>query len=524
MKMKGMLKTLIVFMALSILGCRVPSGTTATYTHIEKRLGGSGSDYGNSVFVDAGRNIYIAGCVIGASDLSGDGDTLDSGESAPAPYGNLDVFVSKFDPQGIHLWSKRLGGASIDQKAIMAVDSTGIVVVTGTITSDADLNGDGDTTDPAETAVAPYGSDDIFISRFDSSGNHLSSVRLGGSDTDSVSSMAIDRDNNIILAGSIWGNSDLSGNGTIDAGLPETATAQYGGFDAFIVKFTSAGVFSWGKRLGSTGADFGNSVAVNSSGTCAITGYLDGTGDLNGDGDATDSREISAAPYGTYDIYLSTFDKDGVHGLSIRLGGTGFDSGESIAYDNGGNIILIGSVQGTADLNNDGDTVDSNETAVLPYAGLDLFISKVSDGGTCLWVKRIGGTGPDSGLAVITDTARSVIVTGHIDEDADLNGDGDTADSMEISAAPYGSADVCLIKFDENGVHQWSNRLGGSGSDDGLALGLDSINSIIVTGYVNGSADLNGNGVIDTGMVETTAAPYGGDDVFLFNMKPDGTF
>jgi len=61
------------------------------------------------------------------------------------------------------LWPKRLGGTAWDKAKDIVRDHGGSIIITGTVTGDADLNGDGETSDTSESA-AGFGGSDIFIS------------------------------------------------------------------------------------------------------------------------------------------------------------------------------------------------------------------------------------------------------------------------------------------------------------------------------------------------------------------------
>lgn len=133
-----------------------------------KRLGGTGSDTGNSVATDASGNITVAGEVYSLADLSGDGDTND-GIAEASSLGSFDAIITKFDASGTHLWAKRLGGTNIDSSNSVTADISGNIIVTGFTNGAADLNGDGDTVDGTVESTG-YGGTDVFISVFDSLG------------------------------------------------------------------------------------------------------------------------------------------------------------------------------------------------------------------------------------------------------------------------------------------------------------------------------------------------------------------
>ena len=83
-------------------------------------LGGSGSDYGNSVAVDANGNVYVAGY-----------SYVTWGSPARAFSGFNDAFAAKLDFSGVLTWNTFLGGGGNDIGYSVAVDANGNVYVAG---------------------------------------------------------------------------------------------------------------------------------------------------------------------------------------------------------------------------------------------------------------------------------------------------------------------------------------------------------------------------------------------------------
>ena len=118
-----------------------------------KRLGGTDADYGYSLTCDGLGNIYMTGCVAGNADLNGDGDNIDGGAESATGYGGKDIFISKFSTDGYFQWAKRLGGIYEDNGYSLFCDTCGSVYITGYVTGNADLNGDGDNSEDRKSVV-----------------------------------------------------------------------------------------------------------------------------------------------------------------------------------------------------------------------------------------------------------------------------------------------------------------------------------------------------------------------------------
>ncbi|MBN1524941.1 MAG: SBBP repeat-containing protein [Spirochaetales bacterium] len=508
-----------------------------------KRLGGANDDRAYSVIADSIGNIIAVGKVSGQADLNGDGDTADGGESASG-YGSDDIFIVKFNSAGVYQWSKRLGGTNHDCGYSAAVDSDDSVIVAGFIDGAADLNGDGDWTDANDgtgglsgeisTGYLEY---DIFVSKFDFAGVYQWSRRLGGTGVsgDFGRGVAADASGNVIVVGYAHGNADLNGDADSTDGGAETAGAAYGGTDIVISMFNSSGVHQWSKRLGGPNGDKGYGITADVNGNIIVTGLVNGSADLNGNGNSTDGGAESAAGYGGEDIFISRFDSSGTCQWNERLGGTDVGSGEcgySIKADTVGNIVIVGVVRGSADLNGDGDSLDGGgEAASSCYDYNDIFVAEfqeieIDNNYIYMWSRRLGGTSSDYGYNISFDAFNnSVIISGAVSGNADLNGDADAADGGGESAAGYSGSDIFVTKFTSGGTHLWSERLGGTDAfgDSAYGTAVDLNRHIFIAGYVAGSADLNGDGDAADGTPESGAGYGGAADIFIVNYDSDGS-
>ena len=122
---------------------------------LAKQLGGTGSDFGNSITLDSSGNVYTTGTFAGTVDFD-----PGIGTSNLASAGSGDIFISKLDASGSFVWAKQLGGTGFDVGNSITLDSSGNVYTTGYFLGTADF-------DPgAGTAnLTSAGSGDIFISK-----------------------------------------------------------------------------------------------------------------------------------------------------------------------------------------------------------------------------------------------------------------------------------------------------------------------------------------------------------------------
>jgi hypothetical protein len=125
-----------------------------------KKFGSTAIDSGASVAVDASGNVYTAGLFSGTVDFDPGAGTQNLISS-----GLFDVFVSKLNTAGNYVWAKKLGGASYDWGASVAVDASGNVYTAGLFSGTVDFDPGAGTSN-----LTSAGSSDIFVLQLDASG------------------------------------------------------------------------------------------------------------------------------------------------------------------------------------------------------------------------------------------------------------------------------------------------------------------------------------------------------------------
>jgi hypothetical protein len=222
---------------------------------------------------------------------------------------------------------------------------------------------------PDPIAVDPHssnGAEDIFLSKFDSSGTFVWARTWGGSDNfwgDWGYGVAVDGSGNAYVTGYFWGDSV-----DFDPGTSVDPHSTNGDYDIFLSKFDSNGTFVWARTWGGSGEDDGYGVDVDGSGNVYVTGYFqDNSVDFNPDPTAVDPHSSN----GYNDIFLSKFDSNGTFVWARTWGGSDSDIGYGIAADGSGNVYVSGCFQGNVDFD-PGSGVDNHTSN---GAG-DVFLSK----------------------------------------------------------------------------------------------------------------------------------------------------
>lgn len=267
---------------------------------------------------------------------------------------------------------------------------------------------------------------DFATLKYSPSGTLLWASRYNGPGNDFDEAYAIQVDRT--------GNVYVTGISVGAAGYREIAT----------VKYNSAGVQQWVARYspGSSLASESRALAVDRFGNVYVTGW----------------RFLSTDTFGTtYDYITIKYNASGVQQWATLYNGPGSDSDRAAALkiDFAGNVYVTGGSMGTA-------------------SGIDYATIKYNSNGVQQWVARYDGPGNnlDAASALGIDDSGAVIVTG-VSEDSTTK------------------LDYATVKYNNSGVQQWVARYdpGNSGDDRAVALYLDCIGSIYVTGE---SADAGG--------------------------------
>ena len=221
-------------------------------------LGGSDTDIGNGIAVDAGANAYITGQTASASSNGSATPFPLKAALQPAFGGVYDAFVTKLNASGSALvYSTYLGGSQSDIGAHIALDGSDNAYVTGqTYSSDFPV---------AHATQANFGGlYDAFVSSINASGSQLAfSTYLGGSGGEDSSGnfagIAVDGPGAYIY---------VAGNTSSSSGFHTTSgvfQSSYGGGteDAFVVKYTQS-VFT-------IAATTPGAVSAGSSATSTVT-------------------------------------------------------------------------------------------------------------------------------------------------------------------------------------------------------------------------------------------------------------
>jgi len=340
--------------------------------------------------------------------------------------------------------TKQFGTSANDVGYGIATDSNGNVYVTGST--------------GGNLGNANAGSEDIFITKYNSQGTKLWTRQIGTTDSDNGNRVTVDINDNVYIVGSTRGS--LDGN------------TYAGEEDIFIIKYDSDGNKIWTRQAGTTTNDVGTGIATDRSGNIYITGFT--FGGINGNTNA-----------GTDDTFIIKYDANGIEQWTRQIGTPANDTAYGIATDIAGNVYVTGQTGG----NFDGNT---------NHGGDDIFVVKYNSGGNKQWAVLLGSPfaappGFDTGTGIATDSNGNIYITGYTN--GGLDGNVSTGDN-----------DLVVVKLDAGGANQWTRQLGTTRSEFPTSIAIDSNNNIYVTGATDDALDGNANaGDFDLFVVKYTS-------------------
>ena len=158
---------------------------------------------------------------------------------------------------------------------------------------------------------------------------------------------------------------------------------------------------------------------------------------------------------------------------STYLGGTGDDCGYGIAVDSNGYAYVTG------------ETESSNFPTKNPYQPslsdlMDVFITKLnSTGNVLIYSTYLGGSGNDYGMSIAVDSSGCAYVTGN-------TASSNFPTKNAYQATRKGSFDLFITKLNAAGNDLvYSTYLGGTGTDNGRGIAVDSVGCAYVAGYTD---------------------------------------
>lgn len=315
--------------------------------------------------------------------------------------------------------------------------------------------------------------------------------------------MATDAAGNTYLTGAFTGTADFDpGPGTVNL------TAA-GGLDIFFAKYNPDGSLAWAQRIGGSGVDRGNGIAVDAAGNVFVTGNFRGTVDLD-PGPGVLNATATPGGFDPLDMFIAKYSSSGAMLWTKLITGTGQEYSEDLATDASGNVVLSAQLDGVPTDYDPGPGVytlsatNGGQTALL----------KLDPSGNFIWARQIGEGGSAFPDKMRTDASGAVYLSGYFNHTVDFD-PGPSSFPLSSSDA---SPDAYLLKLAPDGSFVWATMAGGYDYQDVYDFAIDASGAVYATGFFKDNTDF------DPGPAYAIPAWQGDREAFLWKINPTGTF
>lgn len=350
-----------------------------------------------------------------------------------------------------NVWGTYFGGQTSEYMPCKIVTDGDGNVYLATTTSSLGLA----TTD-AYMNARPSQIGNCIISKYSNSGAILWTTYFGGSQSNSVSDLAIDSEGNIVLVGNTTSTITMT-TGAYQGTRPSSVATS-----GFIAKFSPAGGLLWDTYFGGSSRTQINSLVLDASNNIIIGGETQ-----NG------LYNITATGF---DGFVAKFTPAGSYSWGTLVGGAGIEKIYGIC------VLSTGSIYGI------GTTTNSTNFANNTFNGgnFDGFISKISDAGSVVWSKFIGGSGDDYGYIIKADSLNNLVAG------LEIQSTNITPNGFQ-TVYGGGTTDCYLTKMDSTGTTVWNSYFGGAGQENLNSIKITTGNTVVITGKTTSASGIASN-------------------------------
>lgn len=219
--------------------------------------------------------------------------------------------------------------------------------------------------------------------------------------------------------------------------------------------------WDWLTGFGGSGNEYIVDLIVDGDGNAYFTGYFSNTVSF---GNTVTSN-------GDVDIFLAKADSNGTPLWIWSAGGSRFDRGDALAFDDDGNIYVTGFFQDTAMF------------GTQQFIGItNVFLCKFSPAGNLTWARHWGGTASNVCYGMKFGPDKNLYLVGH------------TVDTVQwdthMTATDSGFIDALILKVDTGGTVLMAKTYGGSGHDRAYEVDFLSGGDVVVAGYFTNTMTL----------------------------------
>lgn len=185
-----------------------------------RKIGGISNEYAVSMAIDVFGDAILGGYFASTT-------TFNSFPNVSVTSAGLDdAFVVKFNSDGVHAWTRTIGGTGFDRTQAVTTDAQGNVYATGLFQGTVDLNPN----EGVENYTASQ--EDCFVLKLSPNGDFITASVMGGAGSDYSYGIATDAIGGIYTCGAFTQTADFDPSNQVNE------LTSNGGFDAFLSKWS----------------------------------------------------------------------------------------------------------------------------------------------------------------------------------------------------------------------------------------------------------------------------------------------
>ena len=278
-----------------------------------KSFGDAKNQSARAIAADAQGNVVVVGQFSGTVNFGGGNLTSE---------GNFfdDAYIVKLGSQGNHIWSKSFVELDSQVPHGVAVGATGDIAMVGDFQTKMTFDG---------ITINSAGDTDAFVAVFDSAGAAKWAKAFGDVVAQSAHAVSFDATGNVLLTGDT--------DGAIDFG--QGAQPLAGTKNAWAAKLSGAGGLTWGKLYGA-GKASGEGIGADASGNVYLAGDHEGKIDFGGG-----ALDNTFGP----NVYVAKLDPQGKQIWSHTYGDSQSQHAKGLSVDGKGHAVVVGSFSGAID-------------------------------------------------------------------------------------------------------------------------------------------------------------------------------
>ena len=357
-----------------------------------------------------------------------------------------DGMIIKYRDSGEVEWARSIGGSDNDTINSITSSINGGYIAGGDFQSER-IEVDGQT-------LINNGNTDGMIIKYSDRGEVEWARSIGGSQIDTINSIASTSDGGYIAVGDFWGSIQVG----------EYTLTNNGSSDGMIIKYSNNGDAESVRNIGGNSSDYIRSVFQTNDGGYIIGGYFQSRSIQVGDYILTNNGNVDGMILKIENIELNNPEVTKAEGI----GGISREIISAVSKTNDGGYIIGGYFESRSI--QVGEYTLTNNNSV----NADGMIIKYSSNGEVEWVRSIGGNSSDYIRSVFQTNDGGYIIGGSFKSRSIQIG--------EHTLTNNGSSDGMMIKYSSEGEAEWARSIGGSNDDDISEVSKTNDGGYIVVG------------------------------------------